>query len=112
MLYRPGAVMNMDPMLSTSLVGRAIRQDITDAFTARGYQPVEGSPDFYVAYYAGTGHVVDTRASQRSYRTNGTQITRHTLVYPAGTIVVDVVDARSDSPVWRGAGVLPDSEQP
>ena len=100
-----GAVMDMDPMLSTSLVGRAIRQDLTNAFTSRGYQAVEGTPDFYVAYYAGTGHVVDTRSSQRSYRTNGKQITTQTLVYPAGTIVVDVVDARTDSLVWRGTGV-------
>ena len=100
-----GAVMDMDPMLSTSLVGRAIRQDLSDAFTQRGYQAVEASPDFYVAYYAGTGHVVDTRSSQRRYRTNGKQITTQTFVYPAGTIVVDVVDARTDSLVWRGTGV-------
>jgi len=100
-----GAVMDMDPMLSTSLVGRAIRQDLANAFTRRGYQAVESTPDFYVAYYAGTGHVVDTRASQKSYRTNGQKITTQTFVYPAGTIVVDVVDARSDSLVWRGTGL-------
>jgi len=100
-----GAVMNMDPMLATSLVGRAIRQRLSDAFMNRGYQLVSGTPDFYVAYYAGTGHVVDTRASQKSYRTNGQKITTQTVTYPAGTIVVDVVDARSDSLVWRGTGL-------
>ena len=100
-----GAIMNMDPMLATSLVGRAIQQDLTNAFTRRGYQAVEGTPDFYVAYYAGTGHVVDTRASEQRYRSNGTKITRETVVYPAGTIVVDVVDARTDSLVWRGTGM-------
>ena len=100
-----GAVMDMDPMLSTSLVGRAIKQDLSNAFTQRGYQAVEASPDFYVAYYAGTGHVVDTRSSQRRYRTNGKQITTQTFVYPAGTIVVDVVDARTDSLAWRGTGL-------
>jgi len=100
-----GAVMDMDPMLSTSLVGRAIRQDLANAFASRGCQAVESTPDFYVAYYAGTGHVVDTRASQKSYRTNGQKITTQTFVYPAGTIVVDVVDAQSDSLVWRGTGL-------
>jgi len=100
-----GAVMNMDPMLATSLVGRAIRQDLSDAFTKRGYQAVDGTPDFYVAYYAGTGHVVDTRASQKSYHTNGQKITTQTYEYPAGTIVVDVVDARSDSLVWRSTAL-------
>jgi len=100
-----GAVMEMDPMLATSLVGRAIRQDLSDAFTNRGYQAVNGSPDFYVAYYAGTGRVVDTRASQKSYHTNGQKTTTETYEYPAGTIVVDVVDARSDSLVWRGTAL-------
>jgi len=100
-----GAVMDMDPMLATSLVGRAIRQDLSDAFSKRGYQAVDGTPDFYVAYYAGTGRVVDTRASEKKYHTNGQQITTKTYEYPAGTIVVDVVDARSDSLVWRGTGI-------
>lgn len=100
-----GAEMGMDPMLATSLVGRAIRQDLSTAFTKRGYQVADGTPDFYVAYYAGTGRVVDVRASEKSYHTNGQKITTQTTEYPAGTIVVDVVDARSDSLVWRGTGV-------
>jgi hypothetical protein len=100
-----GAAMDMDPMLSTSLVGRAIRQDLTSAFAKRGYQGVTGAPDFYVAYYAGTGRVVDSRASATSYHSDGQKITTQTYEYPAGTIVVDVVNARSDSLVWRGTGV-------
>jgi hypothetical protein len=98
-------VMDMDPMLSTSLVGRAIRQDIGTAFTKRGYQLVDGAPDFYVAYYAGTGRVVDTRASEKRYHTSGQKITTQTYEYPAGTIVVDVIDAHTDSLVWRGTGL-------
>jgi uncharacterized protein DUF4136 len=100
-----GAVMDMDPMLSTSLVGRAIRQDISNAFAERGYQPAEATPDFYVAYYAGTGRVVDTRASEKSYHSTGQKITTQTYEYPAGTIVIDVVDAHSNSLVWRGTGI-------
>lgn len=100
-----GVVMDMDPMLSTSLVGRAIRQDLSDAFASRGYQAVDSAPNFKVFYYAGTGHVVDTRSSEKSYRSNGQKITTQTTVFPAGTIIVDVVDARTDSLVWRGTGV-------
>ena len=100
-----GAVMDMDPMLATSLVGRAIRQDLSDAFAKRGYKAVDGASDFYVAYYAGTGRVVDTRASEKRYHANGQKITTETYEYPAGTIVVDVVDTRTDSLVWRGTGV-------
>ena len=107
-----GAVMDLDPMLANSLVGKAIRQDITDAFTKRGYEQADGSADFKVAYYAGTGRVVDTKASEKSYHTNGSQITTKTTEYPAGTIVVDVVDARTDSLVWRGTGVAPIPKDP
>jgi uncharacterized membrane protein YgcG len=107
-----GIIMDLDPMLSTSVVGRAIREDLANAFKERGYQAVEGTPDFYVAYYAGTGHLVDTRSSQRRYRAHGQQITTNTFVYPAGTIVVDVVDAQTDSLVWRGTGVATISKDP
>jgi hypothetical protein len=98
-------VMEMDPMLATSAVGQAIRQDLTDAFARRGYQSGTGSVDFYVAYYAGTGSVVSTRASEQSYKTTGSKLTTETYEYPAGTIVVDVVDARNNSLIWRGTGL-------
>jgi len=98
------AVMDLDPMLETSLVGRAIRQDLVNAFERRGYRLASGQPDFFVAYYAGTGDVVDTRAYAYSYHGQGTQIDRETVEYPAGTIVVDVVDARTSTRVWRGTG--------
>jgi hypothetical protein len=99
-----GAVMDMDPMLETSLVGRAIYQDIANAFVKRGYQSADATPDFHVAYYAGTGRVVDTRGSAKAYHV-GQKITTETYEYPAGTIVIDVVNAKSDSLVWRGIGV-------
>jgi len=84
---------------------------LADAFARRGYQSGTGSVDFYVAYYAGTGSVVSTRASEQSYRTNGSKVTTETYEYPAGTIVVDVVDARTNSLVWRGTGLaaIPDN---
>jgi len=100
-------VMDMDPMAPTSPVGIAIRQDLSDAFASRGYQNAQGPVDFYVAYYAGTGSVVSTRASEKSYKTDGRKITTETYEYPAGTIVVDVVNARNDSLVWRGTGLAP-----
>jgi hypothetical protein len=98
-------VMDMDPMDPSSPVGIAMRKDLADAFTDRGYQPTQGPPDFYVAYYAGTGSVVSTRASEKSYKTDGRKISTETYEYPAGTIVVDVVNAHNDSLVWRGTGL-------
>jgi hypothetical protein len=105
-------LMDMDPMLATSLVGRAIRVIIVDAFTQRGYRTADGSPDFYVAYYAGVGRAVDTRASLTKYHYNGEKLTTQTIEYPAGTIVVDVVDAKTNSLVWRGTALSEIPEDP
>ena len=106
-----GAALNMDPTLDSSLVGRAMRQDIVAAFSHRGYNSTESAPDFNVYYYAGTGRVVDTRWSQSRYRVDGAKVKTQTFEYPAGTIVVDVVDAHSDSLLWRGTGIaeIPDN---
>lgn len=97
-------IMDMDPMLATSLVGRAMRQTLIDEFTERGYRIVDWNPTFYVAYYAGVGQLVDARASLTKYHHNGQKLTTQTVEYPAGTIV-DVVDAQSNSLVWRGTAL-------
>jgi hypothetical protein len=107
-----GAVMDMDPMLATSLVGRAMHQDLVTAFSGRGYHLADGNADFQVAYYAGTGRVIDTRAYDTPYHADGHKIDTRTFEYPAGTIIVDVVDARSDSLVWRGTGIAEVPDDP
>jgi hypothetical protein len=103
---------DMDPMLETSMVGRAMRRDLRDAFGRRGYRSSDNNPDFYVAYYAGTGHVVDTRASLTRYHHNGERLRTQIVEYPAGTIVLDVVDARTDSLVWRGTALADIPQDP
>jgi len=105
------AMMDMDPMLETSLVGRAIRQDLVSAFERRGYQHVEAPSDFKVAYYAGTGQVIDTRAYEKGYY-SGHKYDTQTYDYPAGTIIVDVVNSKTDSLVWRGTGLSPIPSDP
>ena len=105
------AVIEMDPMLETSLVGRAMRQYLVAAFEDRGYQHVDASSDFRVAYYAGTGQVVDTRAYETGYYA-GHKFDTETYDYPAGTIIVDVVNTKTDSLVWRGTGLSPIPSDP
>jgi hypothetical protein len=95
-------VMDMNPMLATSLVGNALRQDIQEAFDRRGYRLADTVPDFYVAYYAGTGEEVDTRAHRYKYHRQGERTEVQTTTYPAGTVIVDVVSAKTDFVLWRG----------
>jgi hypothetical protein len=94
----------MDPMLASSPVGEAIRSDIVHSFAGRGYRE-SSAPDFLVAFYAGTGDIVDVRAYPYGY--SGLSSTGKVDVrdFPAGTVIVDVVDASTKKLVWRGQGV-------
>jgi hypothetical protein len=98
------SVTRMDPMLASSPVGEAIRSDIVHSFAGRGYRE-SSAPDFLVAYYAGTGHIVDVRAYPYGY--SGLSGTGKVDLrdYPAGTVIVDVVDGSTKKLVWRGQGV-------
>jgi len=94
----------MDPMLASSPVGRAIRTDIVQSFTGRGYGEWS-APDFLVAYYAGLGDVINVQAYPYGY-TGMSKVGRVDIRdYPAGTVIVDVVDAKTQQLVWRGQGV-------
>jgi hypothetical protein len=78
----------------------------------RGYRNSDNNPDFDVPYYAGAGHVDDTRASLTKYPHNGEKLTTQIAEYPAGTIVLDVVEAKTDSLVWRGTALADISQDP
>jgi hypothetical protein len=99
-----GSANQMDPMLASSPVGSAIRKDIVQSFTGRGYSE-SSAPDFLVAFYAGTGDIVDIKAYPYGY--SGMSNTGKVDIrdYPAGTVIVDVVDAKTQALVWRGQGV-------
>ena len=49
--------------------------------------------------------MVDARASLTRYRQNGEKLTTQTVEYPAGTIVIGVVDAKTNALVWRGTAL-------
>jgi Domain of unknown function (DUF4136) len=98
------SVTRMDPMLASSPVGEAIRSDIVHSFGGRGYRE-SSAPDFLVAYYAGTGHIIDVRAYPYGYAGLSNSGKVDVRDYPAGTVIVDVVDASTKRLVWRGQGV-------
>ncbi|MDB4911508.1 MAG: uncharacterized protein JWO39_2331 [Gemmatimonadetes bacterium] len=98
------SVTRMDPMLASSPVGEAIRSDIVHSFAGRGYRE-SSAPDFLVAYYAGTGHIIDVRAYPYDYSGLSSSGRVDLRDYPAGTVIVDVVDASTKKLVWRGQGV-------
>jgi hypothetical protein len=121
-----------DPMLDNSITNRQLRQDLSQAFEARGYTAAaKNSADFLVAYYAGTKQKFDTTywgptwdpAWRYSYwggrrgwawpyyggpAANYAQVSE----YKQGTVIVDVIDPKTQQLMWRGQGVAQVSSDP
>ncbi len=108
---------NNDPMLETSVSSRSLREHLANAFIARGYAVNEENPDFTVAYYASRRGKLDVTAYNYGYpgRWGGWRGGERVVSvepYVEGTVIVDVVNAKTHELVWRGRGVSDISDEP
>ena len=107
-----------DLMLVTSITNRALRTNIIDAFIARGYALDDVAPTFNVAYYASSREKLDIDLWDYGYRGRWWGPWRTpgpvsaTTYYTEGTVVIDVIAARTNDLVWRGRGVARTSDDP
>lgn len=100
-----------DPMLVNSVSNRALRADLVKGFEGRGYG-LSNNPDFTVAYYASTQERLDVTYWDYGYAYRprwwgpgfGFQEPVATQ-YTQGTVIVDVVDPKTNELLWRGQGV-------
>ena len=98
-----------DPMAVRSLANRALWQTVERELFERGYVDTEWMPDFVVAIYASVDERLDLDAWQYAYTHSpmwwslGT-VDESATLFPAGTVVVDVVDPETLDVLWRGAG--------
>jgi hypothetical protein len=82
-----------------------IRAAVDFELPFKGLKKVEqaASPDLYVATYASVEEEQVVGQWGHEARTDGAADSRFsTLTLPIGTLVVELVDARSDKLVWRG----------
>ena len=102
----------VDPRLVSGLVGERIRSALEKHLTARGYQrSASGKPDFLVGYHAAVEDKVDVRTINRAsgygpgWGAGRGLMTTDTYVreYEQGTLILDIVDPRSNRLVWRGS---------
>ena len=98
-----------DPMAAHSRVNRALSQAVARELVERGYVDTEWMPDFVVAIYASIDERLDLGAwpygytySPRWWSSGG--VDEASARFPAGTVVVDVVDPETLDVLWRGAG--------
>ena len=125
------ALPQSDPMLDNSITNRALRQDLRQALEARGYAPAPTPrADFLVAYYAGTREKLDTtywtpgpyRYSYWGFRdrwawpyygyAGPAPAFARVAASTQGTVIVDLIDARTQQLAWRGQGVAAVSDDP
>jgi hypothetical protein len=103
-----------DPMLVNSMSNRALRTDLAQGFEGKGYVVNDSNPDFAVAYYASTRQRLDVSAWDYGYlwRPRWSVVPMVTQ-YTQGTLIVDVIDPKSQEILWRGQGVaaVSDDEQ-
>jgi hypothetical protein len=122
---------DQDPMLNNSITNRQLRTALVSALESRGYRQDNQNPDFVVAFYAGERAKFDTtywnpdplayRYGYRGFRDRwawpyyGYGVTpTYAEIREAtqGTLLVDVVDARSHELLWRGQGTADVSNDP
>jgi hypothetical protein len=81
-------------------VGAAVERELK----AKGYSPAEGAPDFLVATYVGRQSRIQVTDWGYGYGPRGAWYGGGVDVYQyeEGSLIVDIVDARSKQLVWRG----------
>jgi hypothetical protein len=133
---RAPALASTDPMLNNSITNQQLRNDLVQGFQGKGYTLDSSNPDFEVAYYAGTKEKMDTTywnpgpAYRYGYRGFGLRSNRFAWAWPyysgygygypygqveeytQGTVIVDVIDPKTQELLWRGQGVATVSDDP
>lgn len=106
-----------DPMVSSSITNRTLRDALQRALLARGYAVDERAPDFEVAVYASAHEALDVTVWDYGYPhypvwRGGTRPGERVDTYTAGTVVVDMIDPPTRELWWRGSGTARLSEDP
>jgi hypothetical protein len=93
-----------DPLIDTALLDMRVKEDVERELSVRGYDKVEGDPDFFVSYHFGTESQVDVSSCGYHYpmspRCWGQEV--ETYTYTEGTLILDIVSADDLELIWRG----------
>ena len=115
---------NRDPAIGSPLLEKSIRDAVDRGLKTRGYRKVDSdSPDFWITYqvvadpkvtlyatpsygYYGHGHLYGHGYGSYGYPSGGYRYyAREYREYLKGTLILDIIDARSGESIWRGWAV-------
>ena len=104
--WRTHPVMEADPALAQrAIAGDIVMSEGNQILMGRGYQPDDISPDFYITYFVKGKNVQEaiTVGSSGYYGYGAAWVTSETHIRNSvdGTLVIDIVDAKTDRLVWR-----------
>lgn len=90
--------LDKDPFFKDQLQGAVERQ-----LARRGVAlSSSGTPDLRIHYHANVSQRINVSGADRQYGCPGPDCGARVDEYEAGTIVIDVVDTRTNKVVWRG----------
>ncbi len=105
--WRTHPVMEANPALAqTAIAGDIVMSEGNEILMGRGYEPVEFEPDFYIAFYVtGKEGMTATTYGSSWYSNTAWTSSTNTIVrnFVDGTLVIDIVDAKSTELVWRAS---------
>jgi hypothetical protein len=92
------------------LLDKRIRAAVDDALAGKGLVPSKNTPDLLVVYHVGVQDKVQVtdwgyRYSDYYWGWGGREIDVYN--YKEGTLIIDLIDAKTKNMVWRGAGTKP-----
>jgi hypothetical protein len=108
-----GAVLPADhPMVANSAANRVLRDAIAGELWDNGYWLDERNADLFIAYYASLDEPLDATQWNYGYgcrlewwRAWERQPGITETSFPAGTVIIDVLEAGTGKVLWRGFGV-------
>jgi hypothetical protein len=105
--YKTFTVMPLEQFKNNTITADRIKAAITQALQARGLQPASGTADLQISVFAKLSKETQVTSTGGyggwGYRGWGGGMSTTTVQDVAvGTLVVDLVDAKTNKPVWRG----------
>lgn len=108
--YGEGGVAVEHPVLESPLLGRRVERAVTDVLQEKGFRAVEAEPDFFVTYHTAQGERERRSAGyvQLGYGRydpffgTGILLDMTPRDFQEGTLIIDIVDAKTDELIWRG----------
>jgi len=95
--------------LDDPAVNARIQGAIENGLSLRDMKKSSNSPDFYVAYHLAFDEQINSRNIENYYQYFNYTVfapyvtSSYTQVYDLGTLIIDVLDTRTRTHVWRGA---------